>query len=213
MHYWSELTSKLFCCCWFCGEMWHGHVFVRFPLYRNVLDRCTAEGGLHNRWFCTFKWVGWWKWWLFLGVFKRLRTWKSFLNLLPPKEKKTHKNIASQYVFWLLFSYALHLCVSWCISVNCYVIWGLFPLSSTFPLHFSCLVFKSVSSSGGKDWLYGVWRKRKKNFLFALLSLILNLFCWMYHVQVKVLIQYCCQLIICSKKCTHAVQLPDLYIK
>lgn len=117
-------------------------------------------------------------WWLFNGSllrdFKLDMIWKSFLNLLPPKEKY-NKNIASHYVFWLLFSYALHLCVSWRISAKLLCYLGSFsPPSTPFPLHFSCLVFNL--SPAVVEMIDCTECGERNVFLFALLSLIQNLF-------------------------------------
>ncbi len=159
--------------------MWPGRVFffVVFSLISGFvmslirIDGCTAEGGLYDDDF-VFVNDGWWKQWLFSGRLSEITDliWKSFLNLLPPKEKK---RIASHYVFRLLFSYALHLCESWRISAKLLCYLGSFP-RTPFPLHFSRLVLNL--SPAVVEMIDCTECGERKIFLFALLSLIQNLF-------------------------------------
>lgn len=122
-------------------------------------------------WFCTCKCGGVMRW-LFNGKEISYLIWYDRAFLIYSHQKKNgNKDIASHYVFWLLFSYALHLCVSWRISakLSCYL--GSPPLSTPFPLHFSHLVF-NLSPAVVEMIECG----ERNVFLFALLSLIQNLF-------------------------------------
>ncbi len=135
--------------CWFWGEMWPGRVFFFccffthsgsclmdvqlkegymmffFHSFRIMFDGCTAEGGLYDDDF-VFVNDGWWKQWLFSGRLSEITDliWKSFLNLLPPKEKKELLlTMFSDCSFLMLYIF-----VNPDVLVqNCYVIWGLFP--------------------------------------------------------------------------------------
>ncbi len=106
-----------------------------------------------------------------VGGFQRLRTWYERAFLIYSHQKK--KRIASHYVFRLLFSYALHLCESWRISAKLLCYLGSFP-RTPFPLHFSRLVLNL--SPAVVEMIDCTECGERKIFLFALLSLIQNLF-------------------------------------
>lgn len=105
-----------------------------------------------------------------VGGFQRLRTWYERAFLIYSHQKK--KNIASHYVFRLLFSYALHLCESWRISAKLLCYLGSFP-RTPFPLHFSHLVLNL--SPAVVEMIDCTECGEREIFLFAL-SLIQNLF-------------------------------------